>query len=748
MTNISLDEVKILIVDDQEVMRNLLTSILEQEGYEVQSVSDGHTAVQRARKNKFHLFMVDIKMPGLNGIEVLKKIKEIDQDAQIVMITGYASLETAIEAIGNGASGYIEKPFDNIEYVINVVNRAVEKRRLIDENRRKIFELNALYKVSNEISNILDYPELFEVIMDSINQVIDCDSCASLLVSGGRADFVFKSPYHATLEFVQQVKSNLIEAFNVLVDVPIMEEDVDLKPKSIGHLPLREQCGSKVGEANRKPKASVTEGNSSEEDFLQTTPTLGDRNPRLKSVSDYFNVPLIIQEKPVGMINISSTKRDTFSEYDIRLLYTIANQAATAIDRLRAVVAAEKNKIETMVESMSDGVIMIDEKGELAIINPAARKMFAEFMPRNEVLKACPRAKRRDDFGLRLGIQIDDSIEKLDTIEDFGISEYLRVSLTEGKKQTQEIVIAPPQTPPMKGGEPSPQHTILQTNIAPVETPEGKKLGAVAVLRDVTREREIDRMKSDFISIVSHELRTPLANIKNAVSLIEIAGEVNDNQKEFLSIATQDSDRLTRLIEQLLDISRIESGRMELNIEMVCIGEIASASFESLKHRAEEKGISIINNIPEDLPNILADKDRLQQVFSNLIDNAIKFTDKGGEINIEAKYISEAEARLKSGIQSGIHEKKDDFVEVRVIDTGIGIAPKDQEKIFDKFQQIDTLYSPRKTGGVGLGLVITKKIIEEHHGRIWVESQLDKGSQFIFVLPRGRQEGKGAYGVQ
>lgn len=663
------DEVKILIVDDQEVIRNLLTSILEQEGYQVQSVSDGHTAVKMAKKKMFHLFMIDIKMPGLNGIEALRKIKEIDQDAQVVMITGYASLETAIEAIRSGASDYITKPFNNIEYVINVVNRVLEKRRLIDENRRRVFELNVLYKVSNAISNILDYRELFEVIMDFINQVIDCDSCASILVSNGKADLAFKSTHHATSGFIQQVESNLIEAFNILADVPIQNSEFRFHAPESGNAPL-------------------------------------------KSISAFFNVPLIIRGKPVGMINISSTKKDAFSEYDIRLLYTIANQASIAVDRLRAVIAAEKNKIETMVESMSDGVIMIDEKGELAIINPAAQKM--------------------------LGFQMDDNIEKLYTIEYSGLSEYLRASLTEGKKQTQEIVVNPPTH--FRGIIESPQHTILQANIAPVETPEGKKLGAVAVLRDVTREREIDRMKSDFISIVSHELRTPLANIKNAVSLIEIAGEVNDNQREFLSIAMQDSDRLARLVEQLLDISRIESNRMDLNMEMVSIGEVASASIESLKHRAEEKGISIINEIPENLPYISADKDRLGQVFSNLIDNAIKFTDNGGKINIKAKYISAIVER--SDILSIGDGEKDDFVEVRVIDTGIGIAPKDHEKIFDEFQQIDTFYSPRKTGGVGLGLAIIKKIIEQHHGRIWVESQLGKGSQFIFVLPRTKCESK------
>ena len=686
--NNDIDKSKILVVDDQEIVRNLLTRILEREGYQVQSASDGHAAIQMAQIQKFHLFMVDIKMPGMSGVEVIKKIKEIDHDAQIVMITGHASLETAIDAIRNGACDYITKPFDSIEYVINVINRAVEKRRLIDENKRRIFELNVLYKVSNAISNIFDYRELLEATMDSINRLIDCDSCASILVSNRTADFVFKSPYPVTLEFVQQVKSNLIQAFNTLADVPITEEYVI--------------------SSNEDSLACDTSATT------PSTKITSDGNSRLKSVSAFFNVPLIIRGKPVGMINSSSTKRDALSEYDIQLLYTIANQTVTAIDRLRAIAAAEKNKIETMVESMSDGVIMIDEKGELAIINPAARKMLAILIDDRQFAELIAKPKV--------------NIEKTDTIAAFGLLEYLRISLTEGKKQNQEIVIKSPQLKGESVGEQS-ENTILQANIAPVETSEGKKLGAVAVLRDITREKEIDRMKSDFISIVSHELRTPLANTKNAVSLIEISGELNDNQKKFISIAIRNSDRLARLIEQLLDISRIESGRAELNIEMVSIEELVSDSIESLKHQAEEKSISIIDNIPEDLPNIEADKDRLKQVFLNLIDNAIKYTDKGGKVKIEAKYISV------------IDGKGDDFVEVRVIDTGIGIAPKNHERIFDKFQQVDTSYSPRKTGGVGLGLTIVKEIIEKHHGKIWVESQLGEGSQFIFVLPT-RKNGK------
>ncbi len=665
----NINRAKVLIADDDQPIRYLLTTILEREGYEVLSVANGNDAVQTAQTEQFDLVIADLRMPGLDGMEVLKAIKrEVYQDTEVVIMTGHASLDTATEAVRNGAYDYIQKPFSSIEDVANIAKRAIEKHRLTVENKKKLFELEVLYNVSNTISYTLDHQELLQIIMDSLNKVIDCDLCTSLHVaSGQKTHLTIRSSRLVAPSLVTEAKANIIQAFNTLAGNPIQEEQL-----------------------------SILE----EVDLSDTSDT------DAQSIQSFFNVPLIIRERPVGMINISSTKEDAFSQYDIRLLYTIANQASIAIDRLRAVVAAEKSKMETMVESMSDGVIMMDNKGDVVVINPAAQNM--------------------------LGVA---GIDQPKIIEELGLPGFLEMNLdktgtshlAEDEELIKEIVIT------------EPQKTILQASISPVKNIDGQELGIVTVLRDVTREKEIDRMKSDFISIVSHELRAPLANIKNAVSIVEIAGEVNEDQQEFLSIAMEDIDRLSRLISQLLDISRIESGRMELDFESINVGSVAAASITSLERRADEKNIAIINKIPDDLPQLSADKDRLTQIFTILIDNALKFADEGGKITVDAKYTPGGQVSVGATVATKSLNSLD-VMEISVSDTGIGIASKDLDKVFNRFQQLSSS-STRKEGGTGLGLAIAKEIIEKHHGKIWVESQIGKGSTFTFILPM-TQNGK------
>lgn len=665
----NINRAKVLIADDDQPIRYLLTTILEREGYEVLSVANGNEAVQITQTEQFDLVIADLRMPGLDGMEVLKAIKkEVYQDTEVVIMTGHASLDTATEAVRSGAYDYITKPFSSIEEVANVAKRAIEKHRLTVENKKKLFELEVLYNVSNTISYTLDHQELLQIIMDSLNKMIDCDLCTSLHVaSGQKTHLTIRSSRPVVPSLVKEAKTNIIQAFNTLAGNPVQEEQL-----------------------------SILE----EVDLSDTSDT------DAQSIQSFFNVPLIIRKRPVGMINISSTREDAFSQYDIRLLYTIANQASIAIDRLRAVVAAEKSKMETMLESMSDGVIMIDDKGELLVINPAARNM--------------------------LGVA---SIDQPKIIEELELPRFLEMNLdrtgmshlAEDEEQIKEIVIT------------EPHKTILQASISPVKNIDGQELGIVTVLRDVTREKEIDRMKSDFISIVSHELRAPLANIKNAVSIVEIAGEVNEDQQEFLSMAMEDIDRLSRLISQLLDISRIESGRMELDFESINVGSVAAASITSLERRADEKNIAIINKIPDDLPHLSADKDRLTQIFTILIDNALKFTDGGGKITVDAKYTPGGQ--VSAGTTVAIKSLNSlDVMEISVSDTGIGIAPKDLDKVFNRFQQLSSS-STRKEGGTGLGLAIAKEIIGKHHGKIWVESQVGEGSTFTFILPM-TQNGK------
>ena len=242
--------------------------------------------------------------------------------------------------------------------------------------------------------------------------------------------------------------------------------------------------------------------------------------------------------------------------------------------------------------------------------------------------------------------------------------------------------------------------------------------------------RRVDAMKSEFVSVASHELRTPLAAIKNAVQLMLSGktGEINENQSKFLSMAERNINRLTNILNDLLSLSRIESGKIELNFENVELKKIIELTASSLRPQADVKSIQIEVGVPEQLPAVYGDPEKIEQILTNLIGNSIKFTAEGGKILITAKHLP----KRKEG---GYGDK----VAVSVKDTGIGIPPEHLDAIFEKFHQVEGSLH-RSVSGTGLGLAITKGLVEAHQGKIWVESEVEKGSVFTFTLPPAEGE--------
>jgi signal transduction histidine kinase/GGDEF domain-containing protein len=237
--------------------------------------------------------------------------------------------------------------------------------------------------------------------------------------------------------------------------------------------------------------------------------------------------------------------------------------------------------------------------------------------------------------------------------------------------------------------------------------------------------RRVDAMKSEFVSVASHELRTPLAAIKNAVQLMLSGktGEINENQSKFLSMAERNINRLTNILNDLLSLSRIESGKIELNFQNVALKRIIELTASSLRPQADVKSIQIEVGVPEQLPAVYGDPEKIEQILTNLIGNSIKFTAEGGKILITAKPLP----KEKEGGYG-------DRVAVSVKDTGIGIPPEHLESIFEKFHQVESSLH-RSVSGTGLGLAITKGLVEAHQGKIWAESEVEKGSTFTFTLP-------------
>lgn len=395
-----------------------------------------------------------------------------------------------------------------------------------------------------------------------------------------------------------------------------------------------------------------------------------------------------VRGKTVGMINVSSCRDDAFTEGNIKLIYTIANQASNAIERLQAVIIAEKSKMESMVESMAEGVVMIDVRGDVVVSNPRAKEMLG--------------------FGLSEEITSRMLIEKLNVI---GLYDAFQECQDKQSLITKEIVISVPG-----------REVFLRCDMAPVKDIEGGIIGFVTVLRDISKEKEVDTMKTEFISTVSHEIRTPLSIVKEGLGLVldKTACEISEEQEHFLTLSKNNIDRLENIINGLLDISKIEADKVELRMGLTNMTELIRQTVDSFEIRVKERGLELKANLPKEVIDVYADSEKIIQVFVNLINNALKFTEKGF-------------------IEISACDKKD-VVEFSVSDTGRGISREDLPKVFRKFQQFDRVRGGAGEKGTGLGLSIAKGIIELHHGKIWVESEFNKGTKFTFTLPKRSSE--------
>lgn len=246
----------------------------------------------------------------------------------------------------------------------------------------------------------------------------------------------------------------------------------------------------------------------------------------------------------------------------------------------------------------------------------------------------------------------------------------------------------------------------------------------------------LEKIKSDFISIVSHELRTPLTSIKNSVDIVLSgkAGELTPNADKFLSMSKRNISRLSEIINDLLDISKIEAGKMDFKFEALDINSVIENVRASLAGLAKEKDLTLDADCAANLPKINGDAKRLEQVLTNLVSNAIKFTESGKAITITSRVYNAIDINRNNQFREELEKLSGDYVLVSVKDEGIGIAENDILRAFDKFAQIENSLS-RKVGGTGLGLPIAKQLLEKHNGMIWCESELGKGSEFIFALP-------------
>ncbi len=278
--------------------------------------------------------------------------------------------------------------------------------------------------------------------------------------------------------------------------------------------------------------------------------------------------------------------------------------------------------------------------------------------------------------------------------------------------------------------------TVFQTLVQQVAIPL-QSASFTQELKATNRKlQKLERLKSEFISIVSHELRTPLTAIKNAMDIILSgkAGDMTENIEKFVSMGKRNAIRLSGIINDLLDISKIEAGKMDFKFELIHIEPVIEYVKTNLTEVAKEKNLTIKYTPSGEDVEIYADSNRLEQVLTNLVSNAIKFTPEAGEIEITSKVVNARELQYDHCFEEDIKKLQGNYLQVCVEDHGIGIERKDLNHVFDKFAQIENSLS-RKVGGSGLGLPIARQLMESHNGAIWCDSEINKGSKFYFVIP-------------
>ena len=521
----------------------------------------------------------------------------------------------------------------------------VELQKREQTQKQRLYQISILKEIQDRIGYSLDIEKVIDVITGSLKNLFPYSTASSLLLKNDKLIFKIHLEQTVSSAFILQVKKSMLASLNALIDNLPLHVD-----EQVFGVPLDETKTSPVG--------------------------------------SFFNIPLVVGNEVVGIINVSSTTKDLYKEEETTILYQIVGQASNALSRLEEVLKTEKGKLTAMISGFADGVFMVDTNKKILIINDAAR-LFLNLSSKNPSFS---------DILTSVGTQYNFSDK---------INESLNTNKTIEEKEVQI------------------NDKIFQAFITPVpdsrEEVKNKPIGASILLHDITIEKNITRIKEDFTHMIVHELRAPLTAIKDSselmIEVFEDKGNLEkEQQKRLLEIIDQQSKNLLEQINQVLDAAKIEAGRFSITKTSSDIGKIIQNAIEPFLPQASKKQILILTDIYFPLPKVEVDPVRITQVLNNLISNSLKFTAPGGKITVSAK--------------SG-----EGVLTVSVSDNGIGIPESDQKDLFSKYYQIRTTPHELSKKGTGLGLYIIKGIVEAHGGSVGVISKPGEGTTIHFTLP-------------
>ncbi len=653
------------MVDDDKIILDLLKRTFGT-NYEVHAASSGQEALAILGQHKIDLLITDQKMPVMTGLDLIAEARKSIPELQAILLTAYTEPEDLIAAINEGrVYRYVTKPWNNADLNITVRNalEAVALRRerdgLLGRLQRRLSAMSVLVEISAQAGALMSHAQVAEMVTRALPRIVNFDVAATLVVPpgvGGPGPATMHlhcaTPGVADEALLLAARDRGLEIYNQLIG-------------GQGH--AIDQDGLLVNVSGQRIRTSDRP----------------DRNAPRSEIRSSLHLPIMApgaQGGIVGLVYVASLRPGAFTEDDEQNLEVLANQVAELLRRLSARLLDERRKMELMVESMADGLIMTDSSGEVFLMNPAARKM--------------------------LGVVSDEAVTAKYLKERLGFYPFDLLRATGHATALREELKV--------------NDRFLHSIVSPVSDQGGAAVGVVVVLRDITEQKALDNRKEEFVSIVSHELRTPLTSITGALDIIlkQFPEGLSEKQTRYVGMARDSAAKLNSIVDDLLDVAKVERGKLSMRMGALDLAELARHAVENFRPAGEQKGISVGVRSHDEV-RIVGDADRLTQVVNNLLSNAIKFTPDGGRVEVEV---------FGPSVSSS-------FVGMSVWNNGVTISAEDRERVFDKFEQIQSS-NTRKVGGTGLGLAISRGIVESHGGRIWVEgSRNEEGTRFVVALP-------------
>lgn len=635
----------ILLLSDQSIAELIERTTLRPAGYETIHASDTDMVIRLVKRRLPDVLIVSTNLnDGSSGIVFAKELIKKYANLAVILFANQITPEKALDALRAGICDYLSPPLRTND-VLQAVRRALahhqrlqewasrETRRGTSSLRRQVTNMEALSQINRKVTSSLQVDQVLSAVIDAAVDLTEAEHGSLLLMDENSGELYMRA--------ARNLKDDFVRTFRI----PIKDT-----------LP---------GEVLRTRKPILVDKKSSQK--IKTA----------NGVHSLIYVPMMAQGSAVGVLGVDNRHDGKdFDDDHLSILTSLADYAAIAVENARLFTESEqeRNKLETLLRGIQDGVIVINSDKRLILINQAARDA--------------------------LGLQDED-------YSNHPITEILRQEDLLEIFRKEQFISSCRSEINMSDGR------VFNAQFTPIPA-----VGLAVIMQDITYLKELDRIKSDFVNTVSHDLRSPLTAILGYVELIEHIGPVNAQQKNFINRIQASVESITSLINDLLDLGRIEAGFDSRN-EIVPIAPIIQFSLESFQSRFDEKNQTLNIQIERELPPILGNPLRLRQMISNLVGNAIKYTPENGIIQVNAHH-------------------EDNQLIFEVSDNGPGISQVDQPYIFDKFYRGSNVTT--STPGTGLGLSIVKSIVENHQGRIWVKSAPNRGTTFTVVLPVSDQE--------